>query len=92
MVSASNPVTTLICLALTVYSLVLLIRVVLSWLFLAGVRPPSSGLLRSGYELMLDVTEPPLRLLRRIVPPAGMFDLSIIVAFVIIFVLRSALC
>lgn len=92
MVSASNPVTTLICVALTVYSLVLLVRVVLSWLFLAGVRPPTSGPLRSGYELMMDVTEPPLQLLRRIVPPAGMFDLSVIVAFVIIFVVRSALC
>ena len=30
--------------------------------------------------------------LRRILPPGGMFDLSILVAFVIIFVLQTALC
>jgi uncharacterized protein YggT (Ycf19 family) len=66
--------------------------VVLSWLELAGVRPPSSGPVRSAFELLIDVTEPPLRLLRRIVPPAGMVDLSVLVAFIIIFVLRSALC
>jgi uncharacterized protein YggT (Ycf19 family) len=33
-----------------------------------------------------------LRPLRRIIPPAGMFDMSVIVAFVIIFVLQVAFC
>jgi YggT family protein len=92
MIAASNPVTNLACIALGVYSILLLIRVVLSWIELAGVRPPATGPLRSGFELLNDVTEPPLRLLRRIVPPAGMVDLSVLVAFIIIFVLRSALC
>jgi uncharacterized protein YggT (Ycf19 family) len=41
---------------------------------------------------LYDVTEPPLRALRRILPPAGMFDLSVVVAFIIIFVLQTALC
>jgi YggT family protein len=92
MIAGSNPISNLICIALTVFSILLLVRVVLSWLELAGVRPPSSGPVRSGFELLIDVTEPPLRLLRRIVPPAGMVDLSVLVAFIIIFVLRSALC
>ena len=82
----------LICLALTLIWLILLIRVILSWVQLAGWRPPASGPLRSAYELLNDVTEPPLRMLRRILPPAGMFDLSVVVAFIIIFVLRTALC
>ena len=69
-----------------------LIRVILSWVQLAGWRPPASGPLRSAYELLNDVTEPPLRMLRRILPPAGMFDLSVVVAFIIIFVLQTALC
>ena len=64
----------------------------LSWLQLAGVRPPTSGPLRSVYDLLFDVTEPMLRPFRRIVPPAGMFDLSVIVAFIIIFVLQTAFC
>jgi YggT family protein len=82
----------LICLALTLIWLILLIRVILSWVQLAGWRPPASGPLRSAYELLNDVTEPPLRMLRRILPPAGMFDLSVVVAFIIIFVLQTALC
>lgn len=82
----------LICLALTLIWLILLIRVILSWVQLAGWRPPATGPLRSAYELLNDVTEPPLRMLRRILPPAGMFDLSVVVAFIIIFVLQTALC
>jgi YggT family protein len=92
MVADVNPVARLVCLALTVYWIILLARVVLSWLQLAGMRPPTHGPLRAGYEILFDVTEPVLRPLRRVVPPAGMFDLSIVVAFVIIFVLQSALC
>ena len=83
---------TLICLVLTAFWLLLLVRVVLSWLQLAGVRPPTGGPLRSLYDLLFDVTEPVLTPLRRIVPPAGMFDLSVVVAFIIIFVLQTAFC
>ena len=82
----------LICVALTLAWVILLVRVILSWVQLAGWRPPATGPLRSAYELLFDVTEPPLRLLRRILPPAGMFDLSVVVAFIIIFVLRTAIC
>ena len=84
--------TRLICVALTLVWLILLVRVILSWIQLAGWRPPAMGPLRSAYDLLYDVTEPPLRALRRIIPPAGMFDLSVVVAFVIIFVLRTVFC
>jgi YggT family protein len=90
--TAVSPVERLLCVALTVFWIVLLLRVIMSWVELAGVRPPATGPLRSAYELLFDVTEPVLRPLRRIVPPAGMFDLSIVVAFVIIFVLQTAIC
>ena len=84
--------TRLVCVALTLVWVILLVRVILSWVQLAGWRPPATGPLRSAYELLFDVTEPPLRALRRILPPAGMFDLSVVVAFIIIFVLQTALC
>ena len=82
----------LVCAALTIVWLILLVRVILSWVQLAGWRPPATGPLRSAYELLYDVTEPPLRALRRILPPAGMFDLSVVVAFIIIFMLRAVFC
>jgi YggT family protein len=88
---ASSPFIRLISLALMVFWWLLLIRVILSWLQLAGVRPPTTGPLRAGYDLLMDITEPVLRPLRKIIPPIGMLDLSIVVAFVIIIVLWSAL-
>lgn len=85
-------VSELICLVLLIFTVVLFIRVILSWLQFAGWRPPYSGPLRAGYDVIIDVTEPPLRLLRRIVPPAGVLDLSVLVAFVVLIVLRTVFC
>ena len=82
----------IICLALLVMMIVLFIRVIVSWIELAGWRPPYSGPVRAGLDLVIDVTEPPLRLLRRIVPPAWMLDLSVLVAFVALIVLRTVFC
>ena len=90
MICAVSPVVRVLCLVLTVYSIVLLARVIMSWVELSGWRPPVTGPIRTIFELMFDVTEPVLKPLRRIVPPAGPLDLSVIVAFVIIFVIRSA--
>jgi YggT family protein len=92
MICVENPFINLICIALGVFSIILFIRVIVSWIELAGWRPPITGPLRTLFELLFDITEPVLRQIRRIVPPAGPLDLSVIVAFVIIFVLRSALC
>ena len=92
MTAATDAFTRLLCVALTLLWVILLVRVVLSWIQLAGVRPPATGPLRSAYDLLFDVTEPVLRPLRRIVPPAGMFDLSVVIAFVIIIVLQQAFC
>jgi YggT family protein len=85
-------VSELICLVLYVFMIVLFLRVILSWLQFAGWRPPHSGPLRAAYDVIIDVTEPPLRLLRRVVPPAGVLDLSVLVAFVVLVVLRTVFC
>jgi YggT family protein len=87
-----NFLTEIVCLLLLVMTIVLFIRVIVSWLQFAGWRPPASGPLRAGFELVIDVTEPPLRLLRKIVPPAGVLDLSVLVAFVVLVVFRRVFC
>jgi YggT family protein len=93
---AVNPFVRLICYALTAYSFILLALVVVSFLQLVGVRLPSSGPARAGLDLLDDITRPALEPLRRIVPPVGAggigIDLSIVVAFVILWVLRTAIC
>ncbi len=92
MICAANPFLRLVCLALTIYWIVLLIRVIVSWVELAGIRVPVTGPVRTAFELLFDITEPALTPIRRIVPPAGALDLSVIVAFVIIFVLQNVFC
>jgi YggT family protein len=42
--------------------------------------------------LLMDLTEPVLAPLRRVIPPAGMFDLSFTVLIVFMFILRSVVC
>jgi len=92
MLLAVNPLARLICVALTLVWLLLLARVIVSWIEYFGGRRPMAGPLRSAYDLLIEVTEVGLKPLRRIVPPAGMFDISVLVAFVIIFVAQQALC
>jgi YggT family protein len=85
-------VSEIICLVLLFFMVVLFIRVILSWLQFAGWRPPHAGPLRAAHDPIIDVTEPPLRLLRKVVPPAGVLDLSVLVAFVVLVVLRTVFC
>jgi YggT family protein len=39
-----------------------------------------------------DLTEPVLAPLRRIIPPAGMFDLSFIVLWILLLIVRQIIC
>lgn len=92
---AQSAVLDVLCVVLTVYTIILFIRVLVSWAYLFGFRPPISGPLRTALDLLEDVTEPVLRPLRALIPPirAGAvgLDISIIIAFVILAVLRTAL-
>ena len=69
--NGNDVVSELICLLVFVFMIILFVRVVLSWLQFAGWRPPATGPIRAAHDVVIDVTEPPLRLLRRIVPRPG---------------------
>jgi YggT family protein len=85
----------ILCVALTVYTILLFVRVIVSWAYMFGFRPPLSGPTRKILDLLDDLTEPVLRPLRALIPPlraGGVgIDLSIIIAFVVLAVLRQAL-
>ena len=91
----SNPALDILCIVLTIYTIVLFARVIVSWASLFGLRSPVSGPIRIVLDLLEDVTEPVLRPLRAMIPmvrAGGVgLDLSILVAFVILAVLRVAL-
>ena len=74
------------CALITVYLVVLFLRAVFSWF------PPPQGGMATFYRILLDLTEPVLAPLRRVIPPAGMFDLSFTVLIVFMFILRSVVC
>jgi YggT family protein len=86
---AVSPLVQLVLFLLWVAWFLLLLRVIGSLAELVGWRPPVMGPVRSAYDLIIRVTEFGLRPLRRIVPPVGMFDISVLVAFVIISVAQQ---
>ncbi len=88
---AASSLTRFLCLAVTLIWVILLIRVILSWAEAAGWRVPVSGPVRAGHDLIIDVTEPMLRPLRKILPPMRMIDGSALAAFVVLIVVQQAL-
>jgi YggT family protein len=75
------------CDIITVYIVVLLLRAVMSWF-----PPSSNGGFTAVFRIVMDLTEPVLAPLRRVIPPAGMFDLSFTVLFVFLIIVRSRIC
>lgn len=81
---------TILCYLLTAYYVVLFVRIIWSWL-----PVPSRGIGRVIFDLIYDLTEPVLRLIRGLIPPlrtgAMGIDLSPIIVFIALMVLGSAL-
>jgi YggT family protein len=78
----------LLCTALTVYSLILLVRILLSWVTMAWAPPPS---LAPAIRVIYDLTEPVMGFFRGFIPPIGGLDLSPIVIFLLISFIQRAI-
>lgn len=68
---------------LSLYALLIMVRIIFSW----GQVGHANRVMR----LLVNATDPLLLPLRRTIPPLGMFDLSPIVAFVIIWLFQAAI-
>jgi YggT family protein len=79
----------IICYALYAYTLVLFIRIILSWTTMFW-SPPSA--LTPVIRVVYDLTEPVMGAFRRVIPPVGGLDLSPILIFVMIRIVQQALC
>ncbi|GAC1315581.1 MAG: hypothetical protein NVSMB16_12590 [Acidimicrobiales bacterium] len=77
----------LICTLLGFYTIALIARAVLSW-FPVG---PGSGLI-PVLRALDTVIDPVLTPLRRVLPRAGMFDLSFFVLIIAVQFIHSAIC
>jgi YggT family protein len=69
-----------------VYIIILAARAVLSWFPVRG-----GTFLSSLNSLLFEITEPVLRPVRKVIPPAGMIDLSFMVVFFVLIILWQAL-
>jgi uncharacterized protein YggT (Ycf19 family) len=69
----------------TVFILIIFIRILLSF----APRPPSSRAARAVWDFCHQSTDWFLNFFRRLIPPLGMFDLSPILAIIVLYIVRS---
>ena len=79
----------LLCTALTVYSLILFVRIILSWVAMAWTPSPA---LAPVVRVIYDLTEPVLAFARRYIPPVAGLDLSPLLIFFLINVAQRTIC
>jgi YggT family protein len=78
---------TVLCALVTAYMVVLFVRAVMSWF---PIRPGTG--MAALVRILNDLTEPVIAPVRRIIPPAGMFDMSFLVVFLAFAILRTIVC
>jgi YggT family protein len=73
----------------TVYIILIFVRILLSWI----PRIPYNPVLSAVIGFVTDVTDPYLRLFRRVIPPVGgggfALDLSPIIATIVLFIAQA---
>ena len=79
--------------AIYVYIILTLARIVLDWTRQSARRWRPGGAAAVGVELVYMATDPPIKLLRRLVPPLQLgtvsLDLSVIILLIVLIVLRQ---
>ena len=71
-----------------VYILIIFVYILVNWMFALGLRPPYSRFTDAVMNFLRDVCEPYLRLFRRFIPPIGMFDLTPMIAIIVLYIVQ----
>jgi YggT family protein len=77
----------LLCSLVNVYFIILVARIIMSWFPVTPGTPMASVV-----SILYDLTEPVLGPFRRIIPPIGMIDISPIVVFFALSIVRQIVC
>jgi YggT family protein len=72
-----------------VYILLIFIYILVNLMLSLGVRPPYSRWSDAVLSFLRDVSEPYLRIFRRFIPPIGMFDLTPMIAIIVLYFVRE---
>jgi YggT family protein len=83
-----NPIAALLIEILEFYKWVVIAAVIVSWLTAFNVINSHNNVVRAILRILLAMTEPVFRQIRRVIPPIGGLDLSPIIVFVIIWFLQ----
>lgn len=88
-----GPVGSTLSLVLLVFLVFLIFRLVMEYVFMLARSYHPSGVVAIALELAYSVTDPPLKALRRVLPPLRIgqvsLDLGFIVLFIVVQILRS---
>ncbi|MCW2608554.1 MAG: hypothetical protein JWO60_3247 [Frankiales bacterium] len=77
--------------ALLVFLVLLVFRIVMEYVFMLARSFTPSGLVAVALELTYSATDPPLKALRRLIPPLRVGQVQIDLGFIILFIGVSAL-
>lgn len=72
-----------------VYILLIFVYILLNMMFTFGLRPPYSRVTDAVLNFLRDVCEPYLKIFRRFIPTIGMFDLSPMIAIIVLYIVGS---
>ena len=70
---------------LLVFLLLLIARFVMDWVMQLARSWRPAGLVAAGLEVVYSATDPPLKLLRRLIPPLRLGGISIDLGFIVLF-------
>ncbi len=76
---------------LTVFLVLLFLRLIFEYVFLLARSFRPSGLLAMLLEVIYTITDPPLKALRRVLPPLRVGGVSLDLAFLVLFILVNIL-
>ena len=71
---------------LLVFLLLLIFRLIIEYVFLLARSYRPAGLVAAALELAYSVTDPPLKALRRVIPPLRIGQVSLDLGFIILFI------
>ena len=71
-----------------VYIVLIFVHILINLLFSFGMRVPYSRWSDAVLSFLRDVSEPYLRLFRKVIPPVGAFDFSPMVAIIVLYIVQ----
>ena len=78
---------------LLVFLILLFARFVVDWVMVLARSWRPSGLVAAGLEVVYSTTDPPLKALRRVIPPLNLgtvrLDLGFMVLLIVVLILRN---